>query len=117
MICPKCKNEFKKAEHIVYKHGSKNFLKSTCPKCDYVLSDKKTMLGKVERLIALLVISPFIFFAFLLFSLTIKNSISLTYLNLLALTIFSIFLLFLIGEIRKKVQNRQTITQNKKELQ
>ncbi len=116
MKCSKCQKEFQRPKNIVYKHGEKNFLRSLCPFCSNIVAEEKVFLSKYGRLLTLIFLLPFIFFFILLFSWAVKGSFNFNYIELQALIILSVIILFYITKGRRGFEFWKK-NKSKKELQ
>ena len=105
MICPKCKKDFFKPTHDIYKHGKHSMLRNSCPHCNHIISDKKINSGQLNRVLHIVFLAPFIFIALILLTIVAgKTKTDINYTVLSSLSISAILLLLIISQIRSKIQ-------------
>lgn len=104
MNCPKCKKEYSFPIKKIIKHGNQNFEAQLCTKCNHVLSEKKTNLSQLSRLVIILIIIPAVFLTFFIFSIIVRQSLTINYQEFIILITISVLLLVFISEFRKMLQ-------------
>lgn len=102
MICPKCKNEFSKTKNIIYKHGKKNFLRMSCPKCGNIIKEEVS-LSQFHRLLNIIVVLPIVFFFVLLSGIVVKSNFNINHNEMIAMVLINVFLLMLIKTFKQKI--------------
>lgn len=106
MQCPKCKQEFTRPKNEIIKHGDKSFFRSACPSCGHIMQEEKLFFGRLNRILAIVLLVPFIFIFLIILSIIIKKHFPMNYIMLSSLLVVSVLLLLLIPKVRQIFKNK-----------
>ena len=108
MICPKCKHDFKKTKNIIYKHGRKNYLRTSCPKCGHIINENISQ-SQFHRILSIFIVLPIIFFFVLLSGVVVKENFNINHQEMIIMVLINVFLLLIIKFFRQKIKYKKEL--------